>query len=567
MNGPTWRIDDDDGSPEITGAPAPLLVTVRGLLDALARTRRTWVTATVIGGLLGVAAFLAMPHPASASATLLMVHPEASESAMTTDVNLLETRSVGALVRADLGLAESPEAFMATVTVNPVNQEILSLTVGGPDEAAAVDRATSLVDNFLQFRAQKLRLISQGLVKGYQERITELESQNDALTTEYRQLAAQGKDKEGRANEILTERSSVGTQIGIAQQGIEEATLKTEAAITATQVLDAPKASAFGSRKRLVLSAATGAILLGALSIGIILIRSLTSDRLRRRREVAGALGVPVRVGVGPVASRGLLDRMEAFVSSRVVGFLLGHPRVAGLLRRHPVSREQRYQRNFEALLQGLESALAPRFRSTGPNRGISGHPSANRRSGPMTLGLAAIDRTQTAASILRAAGGRVAHRGVAVLLVDLTAIGALSAAPGLAEPETPGTPPIYRPDGDPTLTTGPRRFGRRSATHPEELSPLEVAWKDADLVLALVEVDPGFDLNILRTWVAAVVPLVSAGRASGELLSTIAQLVTAAGIDMPFALLEGGDLRDRSLGHPARVDEDRDELLAVQSR
>ena len=134
MNGPTWRIDDDDGSPEITGAPAPLLVTVRGLLDALARTRRTWVTATVIGGLVGVAAFLAMPHPASASATLLMVHPEASESAMTTDVNLLETRSVGALVRADLGLAESPEAFMATVTANPVNQEILSLTVGGPDE-------------------------------------------------------------------------------------------------------------------------------------------------------------------------------------------------------------------------------------------------------------------------------------------------------------------------------------------------------------------------------------------------------------------------------------------------
>ena len=70
----------------------------------------------------------------------------------------------------------------------------------------------------------------------------------------------------------------------------------------------------------------------------------------------------------------------------------------------------------------------------------------------------------------------------------------------------------------------------------------MEVAWKDADLVLALVEVDPGFDLDILRTWVSTVVPLVSAGRASGELLSTIAQLVTEAGIDMPFALLEGAD-------------------------
>ncbi len=410
-------------------------MTVRGLLDALARTRRIWVTATVIGGLLGVAAFLAMPHPASASATLLMVHPEASESAMTTDVNLLETRSVGSLVRADLGLAESPEAFMATVTVNPVNQEILSLTVGGPDEAAAVDRATSLVDNFLQFRAQKLRLISQGLVKGYQERITELESQNDALTTEYRQLAAQGKDKEGRANEILTERSSVGTQIGIAQQGIEEATLKTEAAITATQVLDAPKASAFGSRKRLVLSAATGAILLGALSIGIILIRSLTSDRLRRRREVAGALGVPVRVGVGPVASRGLLDRMEASVSSRVVGFLRRPP--AGGRSPPQASGEQggqRYQRNFEALLQGLESALAPRFRSswTEPRhqRPPFGEPALGADDA-RSRGHRPHRHRRLHPACCR---GRVADRGVAVLLVDLTAIGALSAAPGLAE-------------------------------------------------------------------------------------------------------------------------------------
>ena len=104
MNGPTWRIDDDDGSPEVTGAPAPLLVTGRALLDALARTRRIWGAATVIGGLLGVAAFFAMPHPASASTTLLMVHPEASESAMTTDVNLLETRTVASRVRADLGL-------------------------------------------------------------------------------------------------------------------------------------------------------------------------------------------------------------------------------------------------------------------------------------------------------------------------------------------------------------------------------------------------------------------------------------------------------------------------------
>ena len=569
MTGPTWRIDDDDGSPEVTGAPAPLLVTGRALLDALVRTRRIWGAATVIGGLLGVAAFFAMPHPASASTTLLMVHPSASESAMTTDVNLLETREVASRVISDLGLPESPPALLSTVTVDAVNQDILTVTVGGPDEASAVERATSLVDNFLEFRAEKLRSIAKGIVDGYQKQLTALESDNDALTREYQQLAAQGRDKEGRASEILTTRAGIGTKISAYQQGIEEATLKTEAAITATTVIDAPDPTPFGSRRRLVLLAASGAILFGAASIGIILFRALTSDRLRRRREVAGALGVPVRVGVGPVASRGLLGRMETAVGSRVARFLRGHPRVASALHRHPVSQEDRRLRNFEALVQGLESALAPRLRSSTPHRGLSGEPAAHRRSGPTTLGLAAIDRTDTAALILRTAGQRIAERGVAVLLVDLTAVGALSATPGLVEwPEPPGTPRTYRPEGHPNLVTGPRRMGRRPTTRPEELSPLEVAWKEADLVLALVEVDPGFDLDILRTWVSTVVPLVSAGRASGELLSTIAQLVRETGIDMPFALLEGADPKDRSLGQPTRVDEDRDEpTAAVQSR
>jgi hypothetical protein len=75
VNGPTWRIDDEDGSPEITGTPRPLLVTGRALRDALARTWRIWVSATIIGGVVGVMAVLGLPSSASASTTLLMVHP------------------------------------------------------------------------------------------------------------------------------------------------------------------------------------------------------------------------------------------------------------------------------------------------------------------------------------------------------------------------------------------------------------------------------------------------------------------------------------------------------------
>ena len=61
-----------------------------------------------------------------------------------------------------------------------MNDQILSVTVSGPDEASAVERATSLVDNFLDFRAEQLRSISDGLVNGYQKRIADLQAQVDA---------------------------------------------------------------------------------------------------------------------------------------------------------------------------------------------------------------------------------------------------------------------------------------------------------------------------------------------------------------------------------------------------
>ena len=562
MTGPTWRIDDEDGSPEITGAPRPLLVTGRALRDALRRTWRIWVAATVVGGFLGVAALLALPHPASASTTLLMVHSDPGESAMTTDLSLLQSRAVASRVIADLDLRESPEALLSTVTVTPVNDQILALEMTGPDEASAVARMTSLVDNFLGFRAEQLRLISGGIIEGYENRVADLQSQIDALTREYERLSAERTVDEVRASDVLASRATLGNQLTLVQSAIEDARLQTDAAVTATHVIDAPVPHPFGSRRQLVLFAVSGAILGAAVSIGIILFRTLTSDRLRQRREVAEALGVPVRVGVGPVLARGFLGRNEAALTSRIAGLLRGHPvRWTGRRRR----------RNLEALVQGLELALPPRPTTGTPHRGTKGdHRPAGKRSGPTTLGLAAIDRADTGTAVLRAAADRMAERGVAVLLVDLTTSGALSAAgPDLstAPDAAPGSPRVFRPEGDPTLAAGPRRSGRRPAPDPEELGELGPAWDEADLVLALVEVDPGIDLDIVRTWVNRIVPLVSAGRASGELLSTIAGLIKKSGLEMPFALLEGADRSDQTLGYPAPIAESRDELGAVQAR
>lgn len=559
MNGPTWRIDDEDGDPGLSGAHRPLLVTGRAMRDALARTWKVWVGAAIIGGLLGLAALFVVPHRGSASATLLMVHPDPTDAeAMTTDISLLQTRAVASQVLADLDLKQSPDSLLSSVTATPVNNQVLQITMTGTDDADAVARATSLIDSFLTFRADQLTSISDGLIKGYRSRVDDLQAEVDRLTEEYDALAAQPTVDQVRATDILTARANLGGQISTLQRSIEDTALQTEAALAATHVIDPPDTKPAAGRRQLVLYTGSGVILGGAAAVGTILFLSLTSDRLRRRRDVALALGVPVRVGVGAIPT-GRLGRWEASAKARI----------AALFRGHPVRwTERRRSRNLDALVRGLESALPSRITAPDPRRGRD-RPKSSRRSGPTTLGVAAIDRADPTAAVIRALGTRITALGVQVMLVDLSASGALTTTPGLSTTSDGEGPALhtFRPDGDPSLASGPRKSGRRPAPDPRQLGELAQAWEDAELVLALVELDPGIDLDLLRTWVNRIVPLVSAGRAGGELLTTIAALVEQAGIEMPFALLEGADLGDESLGHAGPTTEEHDELGAVESR
>ncbi len=573
MNGPTWRIDDEDGNPEITGAPRPLLVTGRALRDALTRTWRIWVGAAIVGGVLGVMALVALPGSSTATTTLLMVHPDSGESAMTTDLTLVKTRAVASQVLSDLDLQESPEALLSTVTVTQLNDQILFLTMSGPDASAAVQRATALVQHFIEFRAQELRKVADGLIRGYQQKIADLKSQVDDLTRQYDRLSGEPTVDDVRASDIIAARATLANQITLTQSDAEEARLRTEAAITATHVIDAPRVQPHGFGRQLVLFAASGAILGAALTAGIILLRALTSDRLRQRREVATALGIPVRVGVGPISARGFLGRTEGAALSWVVrpwGRSASGTSPMTVSPQEPVRRlDRRRRRNLEALVQGFEYALPPRL-TNGPrpksSRDEHGH--SGRRSAPTTLGLAAVDRADTAAVVLRAVGERMAERGVPVLLVDLSSTGALAPGPGLSEHSDAASagPRIYRPERDPALSYGPRRTRGYPERGTEDLGELGAAWYEADLVLVLVEVDPGIHLDILRTWVNRIIPLVTAGRVNSELLSTIAGLVAQAGLEMPFALLEGADRSDQTLGQPVPTAENHDELASVQS-
>jgi hypothetical protein len=116
------------------------------------------------------------------------------------------------------------------------------------------------------------------------------------------------------------------------------------------------------------------------------------------------------------------------------------------------------------------------------------------------------------------------------------------------------------RPAGDAPLSRGPRKGARRHSAPSDPLGDLlRAEWDDADLALILVEMDPGLDIDTLTTWTSRIVPLVSAGRASRELLRTVAGMVASAQLDMPFALVEGVDRSDETSGtaEPLRSEAD----------
>jgi capsular polysaccharide biosynthesis protein len=551
VKGPTWRVAVDDSDAELTGSAPPLLATGRALAEAVLRTWRIWVGAALVGAVLAVGAVLVLPRPAEASATLLMVSPNAGdEGAMTTDISLLMTRRVAQEVVTELRLKESPEAVLSTVSATPMSDQILTVTVGGPSEAAAVARARSIVKHYLEFRATQLRTITDGLVTGYDARLKALRAQVDQLTQEYGRISTAARVNQVRLNDVITARTTLSSQITDIQQSIEDASLQTDAAVSSTHVIDEPVAVHHGSRRQVVLFAASGALLGAAMALAAVMFSALTTDRLRRRRDVASALGVPVRVGVGRVLPRSRAHATEEAATAWV----------ARRLRGHPVRwTAQRRRRNLEALALGLQAALGPRFRTAPPVRGAAGgHRPPAPGCRPTTLAIAAVDRADTCAVVVRSLAERLAHSDVRVLLVDLTTSGALAGTDvtGLIEGRVDwwSTPAVFRPDGDPVLAAGPRGTDRRPAPSPDDLGDLGTLWEGADVVLALVELDPGIDLDLLGTWASQVVPVVSAGRATGELLAAIAAFVEESGLDMPFGLLEGADRSDRSSGHPEPI-------------
>jgi capsular polysaccharide biosynthesis protein len=341
----SWTIGEEREA-ELTEAPRPVLSTWHYLRSSLRRGWRTWVGLTVLGAVLGLAVVLVTPPGSTAKVTLLMGHPPSIDGpdGIAMDVSLLNTRAVSERTVEALGLALTPEAFRSAITADPVTSEVLSITVAGPDEAAAAARANELVRQYLDFRATQLRSMTSGLRTQYSSRITSAQQQVTALTKQFEQLSSQGAAAQSRAYDTLARRTDLNKQIADWQEAVDNATLYTDAALQTTHVIDPVQVDRASVKRAMALAVGSGLTAGAALGVGIVLFRALVTARLRRRQDVGVALGASVRFSV---RSRGPAGR--------------------GGLRRWLPTRGRWRGNDLATLARGLESALDPRAGMPGP--------------------------------------------------------------------------------------------------------------------------------------------------------------------------------------------------------
>jgi capsular polysaccharide biosynthesis protein len=497
------QIEDEDTSPD---RPMPTLVSLHFIRTALRRRLLVCVLAAVLGLLAAGTFLVAFPLPHQARATLVLASdPDVDSSrAMSTNVSLLQTRTVALETTERLGLTMPPEDFLKSFTVEAENAELMTLTISAPTDAEAVRRLEGLTETYLAFRARQLSMQSENFTNGLQNRIEELRAEIKKLTRQADQISAQRPVNTDQLDDVVGRRAYVNDRIEALQQQVEDATLRNSSVVSSSRVLDPPAAVPGLAKRTIVLVLASGLIGGAALGCGTVLFLAIISDKLRRRADVAAALGVPVPVSVGRVNPVGRAWRWV--------------PPLA--------SADHRRAENRMRLAQAIEDELLARPPARVVVAGLDNADELGSTVAELAIGLAGRDYTPT--------------------VIDLTERGSRGLASTLWAASSSSAPSVLRPRGLPALA---RTAGDLLPVGQWDDADTTVSPSLGDVTLVLADLDPAVGADHLVEWADRVVLVITAGRSTVEKVRTIADLIRAAGLDLRFAMLLHAERTDDSSG------------------
>ncbi len=510
-----WGYDDtpageEHSAADLTGG----LVNLGFFTAALRRSAWVWCLTAVVGLLIGSALYLKYPPAYHATTTVLLVDSATQDPAVEikTDASLAQSQAVASRVVQELKLPQSVASFQAACTITVVTETVLTLNVGAPSSADAVQRASALATAFLQYRAQYARAQEQQL-------FTQLDQQYDAAQQRLKPLETQFSQLPNVLTAVQkVEYDSLQTQMGLQKQIMQyvtatKATAKTDtnAMVTGSYVLNAATALPRSHIKGAALYVAGG--LLGGIAVGMggVVISALLSRRLRRRDDVAAALGAPVRLSVGPLRPRRWPLRLPW--------------------------RPAKRKRDMDRVVTFLHGAV----------------PGSSR--GPATLAVVAVDDARVVAQVVASLAVSCAAEGKEVVVADLSGGAYLARRLGVRDPgihkvsRNGANLVMIRPEPGDFAPVGPVPGGASPAVPDQASEALITACSSANLLLTLATLDPAVGGDHLGTWTTNAVTVVTAGESSAEKIHSVGEMIRLAGTRLDSVVLIGADKSDESLG------------------
>lgn len=510
-----WAFDDFVKTEQSPDAEVVVgLTSVPYITAALRRLAWLWIATAVIGLLGGAAAYVAYPPSYQATTSLLLTNNPAEDplEAMSTDITLAQSRSVAELAVSKLGPSEQVDSFMKDITVTSKTVRVMVITASAPSSNEAVSRAATLAAAFLQFRASQLRAQQQQVLSGLNQQVSQAQQHVAELGKQISQVSAQpaSSERNARLSSLQEQHTQAEISLSTLQQTVTGNQANTRVAtasmLNGSAVLD-PAVPIAHSRFKLAAVYLFAGLVAGlAIGAGIVIVRALVSDRLRRRDDIAQALGADVKVSVGRIST----SRWRPGSAAR--------------------------GREVQRIVAYLRTVI-----------------SRNTRR-PDTLAVAAVDNASVVArSVVSLARAR-AEEGKQVVVADLSDHSATTRllgvkSPGIHRVSAGGHELVLVvPDRASTTPVGP--FGDSLSRGLPSADPSLIAACDsADLVITLVTVDPALGIDHLPTWADDVVVVVTAGRSSSTRIHAVGEMLRLAGMQLKPAVLIGADKTDESLG------------------
>jgi capsular polysaccharide biosynthesis protein len=514
LTGRLWAFGDFPREEEDSTVDVATGYTSLGFIRAaLRRGRRIWWTTAVVGLLIGAVAFVKFPPSYQGSATVLLANNpfEIPSAAILDDQAIAQSRTVAGNAVRQLGLNENPGAFAGQYTVATPTNRVLVITAKAASPDLAVREANAVANAYLAFQARQL--LNQELLvnKSLQAQIAEAQKGVDSISAQFTSALSQppSPTRHSELTRLAAERKDAKNALSVLKVNVagQEATtrIQTTNVINGSRVLD--PATLLPRHKAKYLLLYVGGGLLGGLMLGllIVIIRALVSDRLRRRDDVAHALGAPVKLSVGKIKGGRRQGRLAAAESSEI-----------------------------QHIADHLRRAVKP------------------GRGGIATLAVVPVDDPPVGALCLVSLALSCAREGLKVIVADLCPG---SPAARLLGAGGPGVHMVnvhdahllaVIPDPENLVPDGPLRYQSRQA---DAADPLAALCASAHLLLTLVSLDPSTGAEHLSGWARGAVVEVTAGRSSATRIRAVGEMIRLSGTDLISAVLLGADKTDESLG------------------